>query len=200
MQESAGKRARWSVIPILVVGSLASAAPAPAAEIDLSASGGGVAGYGYSDYEGSAAGGFAVQFTWPIVGRLRLGIRQSLAFSALPYGSNDGEPVIGERSGYNPDYLEESLTAFPLTTFVLGFGLTSWLELDASVGVGFIASSELSERSLIPRPACGVGINAHLVDVGSWALLLRLQADYLPEVFDSAEGLFLPQLAVVLRT
>jgi hypothetical protein len=167
-------------------------------QIHLQAGGGGLLTTGLSDFTHAGTGGFSVGLVWPVSDHVRLGLRQTLSFSVIPYGNNDGEPSPGERSDYNPNYFEKNLTFLPSTSFLLKVDPTQRLSFDLSVGVGLVASSELGIRSLIPHPAAGAGVEFVLARYNGSSLRLRAQCDAVFMAFYHPQPLlFIPQAGLL---
>ncbi len=187
------KTAVCTLVMLLVTG-----APARAGELEihLQAGGGGVLTSGLSDFTHSGAGGFTAGFVWRVSDRLRLGVRQSLAFSVIPYGDADGEPSPGVRG--DGDYFEKRITLLPSTSFLLKVDPAGMLSLDVSLGVGLVASPELGVRSLIPYPVAGAGVELILARYNGSSLRLRAQCDAVFMVFYRPQPLlFIPQAGLL---
>jgi hypothetical protein len=187
------KNALCTFVLVLTIGGAARAGDM---QIHLQASGGGLLTSGLSDFTHSGAGGFSVGFIWPVSDYVRLGLRQTLNFSVMPYGDDDGEPSPGMRS--DNDYFEKDLTILPSTSFLLKIDPTERLSLDLSLGVGLVASSELGIRSLIPYPAAGAGVELVMARYNGSSLRLRAQCDAVFMAFYRPQPvLFIPQVGLL---
>jgi hypothetical protein len=175
---------------------MGGAARAGEMQIHLQASGGGLLTSGLSDFTHSGAGGFSLGLLWPVSDHLRLGLRQTLSFSVIPYGDDDGEPSPGVRS--EDDYFVKDLTILPSTSFLLKIDPTEMLSFDLSLGVGLVASSELGIRSLIPYPAAGAGVELIVARYNGSSLRLRAQCDAVFMAFYRPQPvLFIPQAGLL---
>jgi hypothetical protein len=99
---------------------------------------------------------------WRPLPDLGLGLRASLGLTSLAYGSNDGEPVIGGTSGYNPTYLHEALTFIPSLAFAARLRATEAVGVTGVLGASLLMSSEMKELSLFPMPTVGVAVDVRV--------------------------------------
>jgi hypothetical protein len=140
-----------------------------------------------------ALGGVAHRM-WTPLPPLALGLRVSLSATSLAYGNNDGEPVIGRRSGYSPDYLEDAFTVLPSLAFALRWQPGDLVRVTGSVGAGFIVSSEMKEFSMFPLPTAGVAVDVRIP--GTEGLRVRAGVDR-TVVHSWTEGLVLLHLGLI---
>ena len=109
-----------------------------------------------------AVGGVAHRM-WNPLPPLGLGLRVSLSATTLPYGNNDGEPSVGERSGYNSGYLHESLTVLPSLALAARWQPgDGGIRAGATAGFTFLVSSEMGGWSLLPMPTFGIELDARI--------------------------------------
>ncbi len=99
------------------------------------------------------SGGLSAGFAWG-GDHIRGGIRQTVTYAKIPYGSNDGEPVIGHTSGYNRSYFKYDRTYVSMTHAVLVLSASAF-ELELHTGLMHIISSELGRYSIVPIPGGG---------------------------------------------
>jgi hypothetical protein len=99
---------------------------------------------------------------WRPLPELGLGLRASLGLTSLGYGSNDGEPVIGATSGYNPTYLHEALTFIPSLAFAARLRATEAVGVTGVLGASLLISSEMKEFSLFPMPTVGAAVDVRV--------------------------------------
>ncbi|HOX43824.1 MAG TPA: hypothetical protein PK668_09500 [Myxococcota bacterium] len=169
------------------------------ARMEIQATTGYLAAPQLTDWQGDAMGGLSVGLDWPVLDQLRLGLRLTFGVVAMPYGSEDGEPLPGGRSGYNPSYFESATTFLPTVAFSMGIPLGERVSLDLALGLGLVSSSEMEFRSFLPNPSAGLGLAVYLgrsqfIDVG-----LRLQVDaMLMAWFEGTPVLLQPQVGLFM--
>lgn len=193
-------KARSSGAVIAGLLALAPGAPARAgeAQVSIQASAGAILATNLPELSYELAGLFAFGATWPASDSVRLGIRQQLAITSIPYGSSDGEPVIGARGGQNPEFLSQDVTFLPSTTFWVKFQAHPRFSIDAMVGIGLLASSKLGLHSFLPSPVGGLGADLLLSQNKTSSWHLRAQCDVtVVFVYKSAPAFFLPQIGFV---
>ena len=150
------KSALGALVLALLLGGIARAGEM---QIHLQASGGDLLTTGLEEFTHGGAGGFSASFAWPVSDRVRLGLRQTLNISAMPFGE------------------ERNLAFLPFTAFLLKYDPVERMSMDLSLGVGLVASSELGFRSLLPHPAAGAGLELVLARYNGSSLRLRAQCD-----------------------
>lgn len=131
---------------------------------------------------------------WKPTARLDLGIQATLTLTSIPYGNNDGEPVIGNRGGYNPAYLEEDLTALPRLAFAWRYALSDATSLRGLLGATFLLAGEMKEFALVPFPTAGIAVETKLGHSGS--LKLRAGVEYILFVIDFNKGMVAPSVGL----
>jgi hypothetical protein len=132
--------------------------------------------------------------TWWSPGQhLDLGLESGIAVTSLPYGNNDGEPVLGKRGGYNPSYLNESVTLMPRMMFGSRAFLLARTWVGAFVGSSWLASSELGRFSLIPYPTGSLAIETRFGADGRYGV--RAAFSYMRLWVSSGDALMTSTLA-----
>jgi hypothetical protein len=116
---------------------------------------------------------------WAPLPALELGIRGAVGLTTLSYGNEDGAPVIGDVSSYNPTYLEEAVTLLPAVTLASRWRLGDAARLTAALGVTFLVSGELRGYSLFPMPTAGLGLDFTMVKTASGWMRARVGVDYI---------------------
>ncbi len=149
---------------------------------------------GLSDFKFSGLGGLSIGFAWPVSPKVRMGIRQSFNISWIPYGNYDGEPTPGVK---HDDSFEHQVTLLPSTYFSTTIDASDRISLDLSVGVGFLASSSMGVRSILPYPALGAGLQIALARYEQSSLCIRAGLDAMYMAFyDPKPMLLMPQVGI----
>jgi hypothetical protein len=125
---------------------------------------------------------------------LGLGLRVALSATSIAYGNNDGEPVIGRRSGSNLSYFQDAFTVLPSLAFAARWQLGDLVRVTGSLGAGFIVSSEMEGWSLVPLPTVGAAVDVRIP--GTEGLRARAGVDQTP-FFSWTEGLLLLHLGLI---
>jgi hypothetical protein len=190
---------QYKLSTLILVLAFPFAAQAGDACLELQATTGYLAAPQLTDWQGDAMGGLSVTLDWPVLDELRLGLRLTFGMTAMPYGSEDGEPLPGGRSGYNPSYFVSAMTFLPTAAFTMDIPLGERVALDLALGLGLVSSSEMEFRSFLPNPVASLGLAVYLgrsqfIDVG-----LRAQVDaMLMAWFDGTPVLLQPQIGLFM--
>jgi hypothetical protein len=189
---------RWKALVFLAAAVAALTAAPAQASVDVGIQTGPVVGVDMPDLTVRPAMMVVGHRMWCPAARLHLGVRAAIGVTALPYGNNDGEPVIGRRGGYNPAYFETAPTVIPSLAFAPRLEITDDLRVGAALGVAFMVSSEMGSMSLIPLKTAGLAVDYRLTKGTGGSLGGRLGVDWTASTFGSmSPGVVTPYLGLV---
>jgi hypothetical protein len=144
---------------VLVVLFLGAVSPARAHRLEGSVGAGLVVARGFSELKQRPTVGADATHWWAPTTGLELGLQMGGDVTSFPYGNADGEPDLGNRSGYAPSILTESITLMPRLLFGARRALGESAGLALYAGPTFLVSEQLGLFSIIPHPTISLAVD-----------------------------------------
>ena len=129
---------------------------------------------------------------WSPAAHLDLGLETGAAVTLLPYGSNDGEPILGKR-GVDSQGVKRDVTFLPRVMLGTRAFVLPGVWAGLFVGHTQIVSGELGRFSVIPYPTVSVAVEARFGANGRYGV--RAAFSYMHFWFNEGDALMTSTLA-----